>query len=189
MPCVRRGDPDEEFPDVLAAARAGDSAAYGRLYHAHAGEIVAFAAARGARDPDAVANDTYLRAFRGLERFDGDAADFRSWVFAIARNVVIDAHRHESRRPPVADGSRHRDRAGAPSAEAAALTAMGAERVEEVLSVLTDDQREVIALRLVADLTIAEVSRILDKPETSVKALQRRAMRRLQREILREVVS
>jgi RNA polymerase sigma factor (sigma-70 family) len=58
-----------------------------------------------------------------------------------------------------------------------------------LMSILTSDQRDVIALRIVADLPLAEVAKIIGKPVTAVKRLQARALRRLQREILDREVS
>lgn len=63
-----------------------------------------------------------------------------------------------------------------PSAEAGALNRIGEERVRVLLAQLAPDQRDVLLLRLVGDLTIEQIAQTLDKPRGAVKALQRRGL-------------
>ena len=176
------------FADVLAAARSGDSWAYDRLYRPLARSITGFVTVRGAEDPEAMTNEVFLKAFRAIGSFEGEEPDFRSWVFSIARNTLIDNHRRSARRPQIADHSAV-DIEVSPSAEAEAMDVLSMERVTSMLARLSDDQREVITLRLVADLSLAQVADIVGKPVTAVKALQRRGIRRLQKEIVNKGVS
>ena len=81
--------------------QAGDLAGEGGLraaYSAHAGELYRFAL-RGLGDPglaqDAV-QETFLRAWQSAARYDPTLASLRVWLFAIARNVVVDLHRRRS---------------------------------------------------------------------------------------------
>lgn len=180
-------DTDTWFADSLDAARAGEASGFDALYNELAGPVAAFAMSRGAADAEGVTNEVFIDVFRRLDSFSGDFAGFRSWVFTIARHRLIDAHRREQRQPPssseiVVDVS-------SPSAEHLAIAQLGDARVSELLSLLTQDQREVIVLRIVADLPLAEVASIVGKPVTAVKRLQARALRRLQQEILDREVS
>jgi len=175
------------FELVLAAALQGDSDAFDRLYRSYAGRVKAFALVRGTEDADAVANEVLLRVFRSLDSFEGDEAGFTRWVFAIARNHLVDAHRARERRPKLADESvsvlPH------PSAEVEALARLGTADALELLNVLTIQQREVVALRMIADLSLEQVASVVGKPVSAVKALQRRGLRRLHKEIASQVVS
>jgi len=173
------------FDHVLDAARSGDGWAFERLYKSLAQPITAFATVRGAEDPEGLTNDVFLRAFRALDTFEGGEAEFRSWTFSIARNALIDAHRLAARRPLIS-GRDEIPESAVESAETAALDSMSVQNVADMLSCLSDDQREVISLRLVSDLTLKQVADIIGKPVTSVKALQRRGMRRLQKELGRK---
>ena len=73
-----------------------------------------------------------------------------------------------------------------PAAEDLALAGLG-DNVARILRPLTDDQREVILLRLVADLSLADTAEITGKPVTAVKRLQARALRRLQSDLVEDV--
>ncbi len=180
-------DEASSLDNTLERALAGDSEAFELIYKRYAGRIRAFALARGARDPEAIANDVMLRVFQNLGSFHGGESQFVRWIFTIARNRLIDAHRAADRRPQIADAAipeRVED-----SAETAALDAMTIDRVVELLADLTVEQREVIALRMVDDLSLRDVAAIVDRPVTAVKALQRRGLRSLQKRILDEGVS
>lgn len=180
-------DTDVWFVEALASARQGEAAGFDALYNAFGGPVAAFAGSRGAADPEGVTNDVFVDVFRSIGSFAGDLSGFRSWVFTIARHRLIDEHRRTQRQPPVADTPMV-ERA-LPSAEHGALANLGNERVAKLLTSLTDDQRDVIVLRIVADLSLAEVAEIVDKPITAVKRLQARGLRRLQTEILEREVS
>ena len=187
---VQASTPDNfEFERWLRDARAGGSHGFTAIYEWLSPEVKRFAVGRAARDADAVTNDAFLGAFSQLNSFEGDARAFRSWVFAIARNRLIDQHRAEQRRPPVADdGDAGADRS-APSAEELALSGLGSERVASMLESLTDAQQEVVVLRMVSGLSLEETAEIVGRPVTAVKRLQARALDRLRREIPDEAVS
>jgi len=176
------------FEDALEQAQRSESSGFDALYQQLAGPVTAFAMTRGANDPEGITNDVFLQVFRNIGSFSGDESDFRSWVFAIARNRLIDAHRSSERRPKPTRWT-HADDRVVSSAERKALARLGNDRVADLLGRLTVEQREVIALRIVADLPLAEVATIVGKPISAVKRLQARGLRRLQKEILDEEVS
>ena len=179
-----------EFPRVVRDACDGQSSAFERLYRAYSGSILAFARARASADPEAVANDVMLKVFQNLGSFSGDESAFVRWIFAMARNLIIDSYRMGLRRPDIADGVEPPDRASnGPKTEDSAISRLEATDMATLLGRLTPDQSEVIALRMIADLSLQEVAEIVGKPVTAVKALQRRGLRGLQKEILDGVVS
>ena len=84
---------------LVARARGGDEGAARALYERYATRLRA-TVCRWARDPatvDDVCQEAWLRAFRGLSRFRGDA-DFGTWLHSIARNAAIEWSRGERRR-------------------------------------------------------------------------------------------
>lgn len=175
------------FDTTLAAARTGADWAWRELYLDLAPTLLGYLRKLGARDAEDLLGEVFLRIVRRLESFDGDEAGFRSWVFMIAHNLVIDARRYDARRP--ADPSPAEDlEAAMPapdvSADVEAVENVTTEEITRLLDVLTDDQREVLVLRL-AGFTISEVAGIIDRNENATKALQRRGIRSLERHLER----
>jgi RNA polymerase sigma-70 factor (ECF subfamily) len=174
------------FSAMLTEAINGQGRGFEGLYRWLAPQVTRFAAARDAEDPEGITNEVFLRAFGQLDRFGGGSNSFRAWIFTIARNLLIDAHRARSRRPQVA--SNDVPERTVPGAEVEALDLLSAQRVTRLLALLSEDQRDVILLRMVGDLSLRQVAAIVDKPLTAVKALQRRGLRRLHDEVLAEVM-
>ena len=168
-------------------ARAGRSDGFDKLYQWLGGPVRGFAAARGAADPDGVVNEVFLKAFRNMENFDGDGRAFRSWMFSTARHHLIDEARKRARRPKMTDAEV--PEVASDAADVGALASLGNERVASLLAELTGAQREVIVLRIIADLSLSEVAEIVGRPATAVKRLQARGLRALQQKILDETVS
>lgn len=179
----------EAFPDVLAAAQVGAAWAFERLWRDLAPLVAAYARAHGAAEPDDLTSEVFLGVFRGLPAFTGDERAFRSWVLVIAHRRILDEHRRRSRRPAVADADLSGVDVPGGDAEADALTALGSRRVRAVLEALPPDQRDVLVLRILGDLTLAQVAEIVGKREGAVKALQRRGLERLRRVLREEAVA
>lgn len=127
--------------------------------------------------------------FAGLSSFKGSEQQFRSWVFTIAYRRVTDERRRRSRRPATADlDVELLDQVGG-NTEDDALDVLGRRRVYELCDALSADQREVVLLRVLGDLTVEEVAGIVGKSPGAVKALQRRGLNALRRKIERERVT
>ncbi len=183
-PSVPSSDLGVGFEHVLAAAQANAGWAYQRLFESSGRQVASYLRGQGAEDADGMANEVFLRAFRNLATFRGDEAAFRSWLFVIARNCLIDERRRQMRRPAFVAGA---DRQGpaAPGAEQEAFEHIGAERVHELLSELSPDQRDVLLLRIVADLTVDQIATVLGKQPGAIKQLQRRGLESLRRRMQR----
>lgn len=163
------------------AARLGAGWAFEGIYRALAGPVRRFLAAQGAADPDATTQDVFLRVLRGLDRFDGDADHLRSWVFTVARNLLVDEHRAAVRRPIIA--GRPAPDGPAPGSEDDLVDGLDARRIHAVLDTLPAEQREVVVLRFLADLPLAEVAVVVGRSLPAVKALQHRGVARLRRQL------
>lgn len=170
------------FADVLAASRADAPWAHRRLFESFSGPVAGYLRRQGAEDPDGLANDVFLRVFTNLARFEGDEPRFRSWLFTIAHHCLIDDRRRRSRRPVIADDVVPEDRASE-GADAGALRRLGEARVRELLDGLSADQRDVLLLRIVADLTVDQVADAVGKRPGAVKQLQRRGLAALRRRL------
>jgi RNA polymerase sigma factor (sigma-70 family) len=175
-------DLGEAYDAVLAAAQVGEPWAFTRIFEWLGRPVAGYLRGAGVEDPDGLANEVFLRVFGGVERFEGTEGRFRSWVFAIAHNLVIDDRRRRSRRPQQSalDGDVG---PAAPAAEDGALVALGDERLRAVIADLPPDQRDVVLLRIIGDLTIEDTAVALGKKPGAVKSLQHRALAALRRRL------
>ncbi len=172
------------FDDVLTAAQAGAAWAFEVLYRELSPAVTGYLRLHGAAEPDDLASETFLAVFRGLGGFRGDEAALRSWVFTIAHRRLVDEWRRRSRRPQTSDdaGDRLAEVAGG-DVEDDVLTRLGAEAVHRLCAGLPGDQRSVLLLRVLADLTVEQVADVMGRSVGAVKALQRRGLRRLREEL------
>jgi RNA polymerase sigma factor (sigma-70 family) len=166
-----------EFTTVLAAAQHGDDDAIARLYLASVTRVLGYVRAQGVPDAEDVTSEVFVSMVRNLGSFTGDEDDFRGWLFTIAHRRVVDDRRRRGRRPeaPVADEILHALSGAGGDGETEALERLRVAGVLELLDRLTPDQRAVLLLQVLADLTIAEIAAVVGKPVTAVKALLRRA--------------
>jgi RNA polymerase sigma-70 factor (ECF subfamily) len=177
---------DDAFAVLLHGARTGDPEAFDELVRWLEAPLVGFLRARGADDPDGTANEVLVRVFGGIPRFEGGAAQFRAWVFTIARNALVDERRHRARRPATVPTVPEAlpDRATADAADAAEHIGER-ERVDALLADLTGEQREVLVLRIVAGLSVDETADAVGRRPGAVRALQHRALARLRANLAR----
>jgi RNA polymerase sigma factor (sigma-70 family) len=167
------------FDDVLAAAQAGAAWAFDVLYRDLAPSVTGYLRLHGAAEPDDLASETFIGVFTGLSGFTGDEAALRGWVFTIAHRRLVDDWRRRSRRPQLADDPG--DLAGflGGDVEDDALAGLGTEAVHRLCAELPDDQRSVLLLRILADLTIEQIAQAMGRSVGATKALQRRGLRTL----------
>lgn len=181
-----------QLADLVAAARAGGGWAFERLYMTLAPGVLGYLTSQGCSDPDSSVDEVFLRVFRAIERFEGDDERFRSWVFTVAHNLIIDERRRAARRlatQPLHD--RLHDVVGG-DVEEDALSRAAEGRVRQMLDLLVPDQRDVLLLRVVAEFSLEEVAQATGRSVGAVKALQHRGLASLRRrleEISREPVS
>jgi RNA polymerase sigma-70 factor (ECF subfamily) len=167
------------FDDVLAAAQAGAGWAFDVLYRDLSPVVTGYLRLHGAAEPDDLASETFLGVFTGLAGFSGNEDALRSWVFTIAHRRLIDDWRRRSRRPQVADDAGDLTLLPGGDAEDDALMRVGTTDVHRMCAGLPDDQRSVLLLRVLADLTVEQVASVMGRSVGSVKALQRRGLRTL----------
>ena len=175
----------ESFDALVSRAAAGDPAALEALYRDLAPAVLGYLRGHGAREPEDLTGEVFLGVVRGLPRFRGDADDLRSWVFTIAHRRLLDERRRAARRPLSLLEPEQLRAVPEPGgdAEEEAIGRLQDRWALEALDALTPDQRDVVLLRFIADLSVRETARILGKNEGAVKTLTRRALARLQEHV------
>lgn len=157
--------------------------AAGDVYRELAPAVLGYLRAQRVPDPDDVLGEVFVQVARDLAcgRFTGDEPALRRWVFSIAHNRAMDAHRRRTRRasatpPPQSEGTTVE--IDDPIDPALVMA----------LATLSPDQREVLVLRFVADLPLEAVAKVTGRRVGAVKALQHRGLENLRKAYPREAL-
>jgi RNA polymerase sigma-70 factor (ECF subfamily) len=171
---------------AIDAARAGADWAWTLIYDELSPSVLGYLRARGAAEPEDLTGEVFLQAVRDLPRFEGSGKDLRAWIFTIAHHRFLDERRRSKRRPsdPVPVEAMV-ERATTADTEAEAIANLSRAEVAALLDRLVPAQREVLLLRIVGGLTIEEIATAVHKRPGAVKALQRRGLAALRRELER----
>ena len=130
---------------------------------------------------DDLVEQTFIELIEGGHRISGDGRALRAWLYRAARNNLLDWRKRAERRSDheLTDRVLAGQHAAEPAAEEQVVEGTLDPELLTALARLTSDQREVIELRLVAGLSLAEVAAITDRSPGAVKQLQHRGLRRL----------
>lgn len=178
-------------PDVLAAAGKGEDWALAELFRAYQGPLVRYLRAQEPRLADDLAGEVWIAVARGLQRFSGDEAGFRSWLFTIARRRLIEHRRRAARRrtEPIPPEDFETD-AHLPAEDPARVVISQMESqaaVDTLIADLPPDQAEAVLLRVVGGFDVPEVATLMGRTPGAVRVLCHRALRRLATRFVREV--
>ncbi|MHC6591972.1 RNA polymerase sigma factor [Arthrobacter sp. C152] len=152
-------------------------------YRTFAGPVHGYLKARGLDDPEAVTQDVFLAFYPKIGSLTGGTQGAKSLIFSIAHARMVDHYRRLERRPQLTPYDPLTDARTTPSAEdyAVELTSGAAAMLEG----LSEEHQEVLALRVVADLSIDQVAAIMGKSAGAIKQLQRRALQNLKAQTLK----
>ncbi len=172
--------------DDTAVDAAGPSATADveSVYRQLAPQVLGYLRARGAEDPEGLTDEVFLSVIPRLADVSGGESGLRTLVFSIAHARMVDEHRRRARRPVHTEYEPDLDPRLEESAENAALERVASTRVDQLLAELGEDQRAVILLRVIADLSLEQTADVVGRSVGAVKQLQRRGLLRL-RELMR----
>ena len=129
-------------------------------------------------DAEDITQETFLRAYRSLKRFDA-TRPLRPWLLSIAANLARNRHRSAARYLAALTRSFRAEPPESNDIEEHALLDMDADQLWQAVRLLTADDQQIIYLRFFLDLTTAETSQALDVAEGTVKSRLSRAVNRL----------
>jgi RNA polymerase sigma-70 factor (ECF subfamily) len=174
---------------LVARAQAGDLRAFETLVERHRRRIysLAYRMTCTHEDADDVLQETFVRAYCNLRRFDLERP-FANWLYTIAANLCLDRRRRAKREQRVAwdavEGSRlELETSETPGPDRVTENGELREQIEDAISRLPDRQREALVLFEVEDLKITQVAELMECSEGAVKSTLHRARRRLRDEL------
>ncbi len=118
--------------------------------------------------------DVFLRMIRSISDFFPRNVSFQAWLFQIARNLAIDHYRKNGTRDQVVLEETLKSGSDDPMTTVEKI--LTSERLNLALSRLPEEQRDVIVLRFVAGMPLAQTAQTLHRSEDSIKGLQRRGL-------------
>jgi RNA polymerase sigma-70 factor (ECF subfamily) len=182
---VQLTQPATEVPELVARAKAGDRQAFAALYRTYLPTVYKFLYYRMGNNK-AVAEDmtaeVFLRALRKVEDFNWTGADFGSWLLRIARNLVLDNAKSSRARLEILNDEMPEDAAGqARSTESSVMENLTNQGVYQAIKQLSPDQRDVVTMRFIQGLDVGEVAAAMGKKEGTIRTLQFRGLKALQK--------
>jgi RNA polymerase sigma-70 factor (ECF subfamily) len=168
----------DEFGELLVAAQAGDERAFTALFRRTNPVVVRYLTVLS--DADAAqdfAAETWIAALRNFATFSGDERAFRGWLLTIARARWVDGVRRQYRRPELVTDEL--PDAVTPDAADVAGEHFSTQAAVELIARLPPDLAEVITLRVIAELDVAEVARLTSRTANHVRVLTHRGLKRL----------
>ena len=162
--------------DLVERWKAGEQRAATLLVERHANAVARFVASIGERsDVEEIVQDTFVRAFGSLDGFRGESS-LRTWLFTIARRLVLDRRRSNRRR-----GEQVEVQDGDVATEYDALDGVVADetqqRLKQAMAGLTPTQREVFVLRVGEGMSYKEIADTVGTTEGAARVHYHNAMR------------
>ena len=180
-----------DFPSLLVAAQAGDAGAFDALFRHYHPMLLRYLRAQEPGVAEDLTAEVWLALAPRLGAFRGDESGFRGWLFTVARRLLIGHRRKAARRrtdPVPAEGFAGRAGTADPATEVGSRLATQ-EAVDRLVASLSAEQAEVVLLRVVAGLSVAEVAAITERSPGAVRMLQHRALQRLTTTFSRDAVT
>jgi RNA polymerase sigma-70 factor (ECF subfamily) len=170
----------KDFRGTLRAAKKGDDEAFASIWREFHPGLVRYLRVKAASDAEDLAADTWCRAIRALRSFEGDEDGFRAWLYASARNRLIDWQRGSHKRFLSIDNAKLLMMPSARTVESEVEENSATEEALALIALLPPDQAEAVMLRTVAGLDVSAVAEIMRRTPGSVRVLCHRGLRRLE---------
>lgn len=167
----------------LASLRRGDDDAFDRLVRDHRRELYRLVGriVGSPNDAEEALQETFVRAWRSIGSFRGEST-LRTWLTRIAINTARTV-RSRRRGPGLIEGAHELVPDGRPAADDSARLREARARVRSAVETLPARQRQAVWLKLFADLTYREASRVMGLSEGAVKAHVHQAIANLRRRL------
>lgn len=179
---------DSRDRELVARARRGDADAFSDLVRTYQHRVVNYARAMVSNEADAedVAQDAFVRAYRGLRTFRGDSS-FKTWLYRIVTNAARThlARRRDRPEQTAGDAAMSPEAFGQPATgEDLEASVVDRDRIDRALATLPVEMREAVVLRDVEGLDYREIAAALDVPIGTVESRIFRGRARLRDALL-----
>lgn len=169
---------DEEL--LIQKAQRGESDAFGFLYDRYFPKIYRFTLLKVSRRVDAedITHQVFLNAWQNIRSYEFRGFPFSSWLYRIARNMVIDFYRTQKRDVDI-ESVPEEIFMDDPNFSELVDSRMELEFVARALKKLKDDDQNILLLKFVNELSSKEIAEVIEKSEGAVRVMQHRALKQL----------
>jgi len=161
------------FQAILSAAARGDEDAFAALWRNLQPALLHYLHTIAPDVAEDIAAETWIEVIRGLQAFRGDEPTFRTWALTIARKRVIDWRRRSD------NLATEPQRTDMPDRQDAIADAESSRAALALVATLPPAQAEIVVLRVLGGLDVAEVAAVTGKRPSTVRLLSHRGLRRL----------
>lgn len=169
--------------NLVKRAKDRDPEAFGMLYDVYADPIfryIYYKVGNFAESQD-LTGQTFLKAFENIESYQVRDVAFSSWLYRIAHNMAVDYFRRESRRESIHITEHAAEPASDENPVEKVMSDVESERLYKAMQKLTHNQREVVTLKFIDNLSNHQVSEIMGLSVAAVKSTQKRGLLSLHR--------
>lgn len=173
-----------EDHNALAERAATDEQAFEELYNAYLDQIYGFVMKRVGHTQtcEDIVSDVFRKVFTNLEAFDQSKASFRTWIYRIANNTIIDHYRvnRNPSKPPVVDIDEMIDLAtDAQTPEEVYLTAEQQEFIHACIDELPEKYQKIVQLKYLEEMPHEEIAEIMEMSVNNVSVTAHRAVKKM----------
>lgn len=172
--------PEEVLSEALIEARKGKEEGFTKLWRYYNSRLTRFVQIKvlgSSIEAEEIVSETWLNVAKDLRKFEGGVPEFAAWLYTIAKYRIIDAVRVRNKQVrPTENLDKAFWLASSVNIEKDFDGSQGIRRIIEKIQKLPPAQAEVIMLRVISDLSVAETAKIVKKNENAVRVLAHRGM-------------
>lgn len=179
--------PDSRNDDarLVKRAKSGDADAFGQLHDRYAEAIFRFLHARlnNRMDAEDIYGEVFLRAWNSLPRYKDKGLPFSAYLFRIARNLLVDHYRKSNQVKQAAEQNDEILESWEISPYEKLVSKQEFQELQDSLSLLRDDYRDVLILRFIGGLSPDETAQAMERSSGAIRVLQHRALKALRKQL------
>jgi RNA polymerase sigma-70 factor (ECF subfamily) len=165
--------------DLLARAIKGDAEAFGDLYERHMMSIYRYVYYRigEVREAEDLTETIFVKAWQALPNFRRSKASFKTWLYRVAHNLLVDYYRTLKVELELPEDSLLQSPSPQPEEQVIAMEQ--SEQIGKAIRKLNPQHQEVLTLRFINDMSHEETGEVMGKSAGAVRVLQHRALKAL----------
>jgi len=169
--------------ELLARSIRGDAQAFGDLYERYLVPIYRYIYARigEVREAEDLTETVFVKAWQALPKFKRGKASFRTWLYRVAHNLLVDHHRTHKEEIELPENGKLQSTSPLP--EEQVIATERSEYLAAGIRRLNPQYQEILTLRFINEMSHEESAQVMDKSVGAVRVLQHRALKALQEQL------